>query len=76
MPRVPTDPTAFRSGEPQWAIIGMTLDDARHYLAIHGLTLVVTARDGADVPDADLKPRGLVLVAVRGTEVVAVNGRT
>jgi hypothetical protein len=54
----------------------MAVDDARRYLATHGLTLVVFRRDGRDVPDADLKVRGGVLVTVRGSEVVEVNGRT
>jgi hypothetical protein len=60
----------------QWSVVGMSLDDARRHLAAHGLTLVVFRRDGAEVPDADLPIRGGVLVTVRGSEVVEVNGRT
>jgi hypothetical protein len=53
----------------------MNADDARRYLATHKLTLVVVTRDGVDVPDADWRTPGGVLVAVRGSEVVQVNGR-
>jgi hypothetical protein len=54
----------------------MGLDAARGHLRFYGLTLVVTSRDGADVPDADLKTRRGVLVAVVGMTVVAVVGLT
>jgi hypothetical protein len=75
-PRRAIDPAAASAAcEPHGAITGMSVDDARRYLATHGLTLVVATRDGMDVPDADWRtPRG-VLVTVRGSEVVQVNGR-
>jgi hypothetical protein len=70
------DPAAASAtAEPHVAIIGMTVDDARRYLATHKLTLVVVTRDGVEVPDADWRTRGGVLVTVRGAEVVQVNGR-
>jgi hypothetical protein len=80
MSRVPpgraTDPAAAsKAGEPHTAIVGMTVDDARRYLAAHGLTLVVATRDGAEVTDADWGTPGGVLVTVRGSQVVQVNGR-
>jgi hypothetical protein len=81
MSRVPVSPAndpvaASAAGEPHGAVVGMTLDDARRYLAAHGLTVVVLTRDGAEVPDADLGVRVGVIVSVRGSEVVEVNGRT
>jgi hypothetical protein len=54
----------------------MTLEDARRHLEAHGLKLVVTRRDRAEVPDADLKTAGAVLVTVTGDRVVSVDGRT
>ena len=75
LPGRATDPIA-PTGEPHSAVIGMTVDDARRYLAAHSLTLVVFRRNGAEVPDADLRVRGGVLVTVRASEVVEVNGRT
>jgi hypothetical protein len=75
-PRRTIDPAASAAGEPHGAIIGMNADDARRYLAAHKLTLVVVTRDGVDVPDADWRTLGGVLVTVRGSEVVQVNGRT
>jgi hypothetical protein len=61
---------------PHFAIFGMTVDDARRHLDGHGLTLVVTRRDGADVSEADLTARGAVWVSVAGGKVASVDGRT
>jgi hypothetical protein len=74
--RIYNPAAAATAGEPHWAVVGMSLDDARRHLEAHGLALVVFTRDGADVPDADLSVGGGVLVSVVGGEVVEVYGRT
>jgi hypothetical protein len=62
--------------EPHRQVIGMTLADARAYLAGHGLALVVTRRDGRIVPDVDLTAPGRVLVEVERETIKAIEGRT
>ena len=58
------------------AVIGMTLDEARAYLAQRGLRAVVSRREDGIVPDADLTAPGAVLLYVRGARVVGIEGRT
>jgi hypothetical protein len=58
------------------AVVGMTLDQAREYLARHGLRAVVSRREDGVVPDADLTAPGAVLLHVRAARVVGIEGQT
>ena len=58
------------------AVVGMSLDGAREYLAKHGLRAVVSRREYGIVPDADLTTPGAVLLYVQRGRVVGIEGQT
>ena len=76
MSRVPPNRRANPESGPHFAIFGMTEGDARRHLDGHGLTLVVTRREAADVSDAELTAPGAVWVSVARGKVASVDGRT
>jgi hypothetical protein len=57
-------------------VVGMTLGEARDFLAGLGLRAVVSRQDDQIVSDADLTTPGAVLLFVLGKRVVGIEGRT